>query len=60
MDNEEPCWKCQGTKVVEEPVCGWCEDGTPHASCDDTWMRKVKCDACDNDDRSDPCFVELG
>jgi hypothetical protein len=40
------CWKCLGKGTVEEPVCGWCEEGVVHSSCDDTWQRTVKCDAC--------------
>lgn len=44
--NEDVCWKCGGNGEIEQPICGHCEHGTPHSSCDDTWMAKVLCDVC--------------
>lgn len=40
------CWKCQDREIVQETVCAYCQDGTPHSSCDDTWYVDVPCDAC--------------
>lgn len=50
---DELCWKCHGVGTVEEPVCGWCEEGANHSHCDDTWYRAVKCDACAEERRDD-------
>lgn len=40
------CWKCHSKGTVQEPVCGWCEDGELHSSCDDSWHITIECDAC--------------
>jgi DnaJ-class molecular chaperone len=42
----QKCWKCHGQKEIEEPVCGHCEESNVHSHCDDTWYKKVKCNAC--------------
>lgn len=42
-DEKYDCLECQDKGFVEETVCGLCEEGIPHSSCDDTWVRKVPC-----------------
>lgn len=51
MVPKRSCWMCGGDKWVEEPSCYYCERGLPHANCDDTSTKSVKCPVCydDND-----------
>ena len=41
------CSMCQDTGYTQDSVCGWCKDGVPHVSCDDTFHVDVRCEECD-------------
>lgn len=40
IDDKVACSHCYG--VGEVPVCGWCEQGEYHSSCDDSWQNVCK------------------
>jgi hypothetical protein len=42
-DNDTKCGWCNDTRIMEEVVCGLCQEDIPHSNCDDTWHREILC-----------------
>lgn len=48
-EDDGVCWYCNGTKFVDEPICGYCEEGVEHSHCDDTWYKQIPCPDCNQE-----------